>query len=141
MNALPRMVKDSSNLLAVVAASLAGRDPRQALERWTTWGSEKPRSPQVPFSTPMPLHLAPPKGWWGASARWVLTHAVPHYRFSEICVARSTSAPHRSEEHTSEIQSIMRNSYAVFCLKKKKQKRNRNKHNKVNKKNRVIINK
>src|SRR3546814_14525872 len=82
MNALPRMVKDSSNLLAVVAASLAGRDPRQALERWTTWGSEKPRSPQVPFSTPMPLHLAPPKGWWGASARWVLTHAVPPPRFS-----------------------------------------------------------
>src|SRR3546814_4214435 len=25
----------------------------------------------------------------------------------------------RSEEHTSELQSIMRNSYAVFCLKKK----------------------
>src|SRR3546814_10514129 len=29
---------------------------------------------------------------------------------------------HRSEEHTSELQSLMRNSYAVFCLKKKKQK-------------------
>src|SRR3546814_9068754 len=28
----------------------------------------------------------------------------------------------RSEEHTSELQSIMRNSYAVFCLKKKKTK-------------------
>src|SRR3546814_6976522 len=28
----------------------------------------------------------------------------------------------RSEEHTSELQSLMRNSYAVFCLKKKKQK-------------------
>src|SRR3546814_7275812 len=28
----------------------------------------------------------------------------------------------RSEEHTSELQSIMRNSYDVFCLKKKKQK-------------------
>src|SRR3546814_4343600 len=27
---------------------------------------------------------------------------------------------HRSEEHTSELQSLMRNSYAVFCLKKKK---------------------
>src|SRR3546814_4085423 len=25
---------------------------------------------------------------------------------------------HRSEEHTSELQSLMRNSYAVFCLKK-----------------------
>src|SRR3546814_6893538 len=28
----------------------------------------------------------------------------------------------RSEEHTSELQSLMRNSYAVFCLKKKKKK-------------------
>src|SRR3546814_8548571 len=31
----------------------------------------------------------------------------------------------RSEEHTSELQSLMRNSYAVFCLKKK----NINQHN------------
>src|SRR3546814_2859072 len=30
----------------------------------------------------------------------------------------------RSEEHTSELQSLMRISYAVFCLKKKKQKQN-----------------
>src|SRR3546814_9974990 len=29
----------------------------------------------------------------------------------------------RSEEHTSELQSLMRISYAVFCLKKKKEKR------------------
>src|SRR3546814_5788662 len=29
----------------------------------------------------------------------------------------------RSEEHTSELQSLMRISYAVFCLKKKKKKR------------------
>src|SRR3546814_2802488 len=29
--------------------------------------------------------------------------------------------PVRSEEHTSELQSLMRTSYAVFCLKKKKQ--------------------
>src|SRR3546814_1798859 len=28
----------------------------------------------------------------------------------------------RSEEHTSELQSLMRTSYAVFCLKKKKKK-------------------
>src|SRR3546814_2872653 len=33
---------------------------------------------------------------------------------------RSTT-PARSEEHTSEIQSLMRISYALFCLKKKKQ--------------------
>src|SRR3546814_10239750 len=30
----------------------------------------------------------------------------------------------RSEEHTSELQSLMRISYAVFCLKKKKKLRN-----------------
>src|SRR3546814_5701699 len=33
----------------------------------------------------------------------------------------------RSEEHTSELQSLMRISYAVFCLKKK----NKNKHQKL----------
>src|SRR3546814_602943 len=32
----------------------------------------------------------------------------------------------RSEEHTSELQSLMRNSYAVFCLKKKKKQKARN---------------
>src|SRR3546814_7834409 len=31
----------------------------------------------------------------------------------------------RSEEHTSELQSLMRTSYAVFCLKKNKNKKNK----------------
>src|SRR3546814_9306396 len=34
--------------------------------------------------------------------------------------AANCSSSHRSEEHTSELQSLMRISYAVFCLKKKK---------------------
>src|SRR3546814_10414746 len=34
----------------------------------------------------------------------------------------------RSEEHTSELQSLMRISYAVFCLKKKKQTHTPNEH-------------
>src|SRR3546814_10083041 len=33
------------------------------------------------------------------------------------------AAVQRSEEHTSELQSLMRISYAVFCLKKKRQRR------------------
>src|SRR3546814_3081907 len=41
-------------------------------------------------------------------------------------VARRMLA-HRSEEHTSELQSLMRNSYAVFCLKKKKKQKKRTK--------------
>src|SRR3546814_6499496 len=36
--------------------------------------------------------------------------------------ATPTRSKHRSEEHTSELQSLMRISYAVFCLKKKNNK-------------------
>src|SRR3546814_8700778 len=39
--------------------------------------------------------------------------------FCSMMAAEGSCA--RSEEHTSELQSLMRNSYAVFCLKKKKQ--------------------
>src|SRR3546814_3534610 len=46
----------------------------------------------------------------GASAR-------PASSRDDGCVGRA-----RSEEHTSELQSLMRISYAVFCLKKKKNK-------------------
>src|SRR3546814_3781773 len=35
------------------------------------------------------------------------------------CIGCSLNATNRSEEHTSELQSLMRISYAVFCLKKK----------------------
>src|SRR3546814_1709067 len=37
--------------------------------------------------------------------------------------AEGKAARPRSEEHTSELQSLMRISYAVFCLKKKKQQK------------------
>src|SRR3546814_1463539 len=37
---------------------------------------------------------------------------------------RGISVNERSEEHTSELQSLMRISYAVFCLTKKKKKNN-----------------
>src|SRR3546814_9013049 len=37
--------------------------------------------------------------------------------------ARADERGDRSEEHTSELQSLMRTSYAVFCLKKKKHDR------------------
>src|SRR3546814_2258264 len=38
--------------------------------------------------------------------------------------AEAALTAERSEEHTSELQSLMRISYAVFCLKKKKQQNN-----------------
>src|SRR3546814_9225360 len=39
---------------------------------------------------------------------------------------RQAVRPDRSEEHTSELQSLMRISYAVFCLKKKKENKHKN---------------
>src|SRR3546814_8996321 len=44
-------------------------------------------------------------GWWRGGV--------------EAAVARALERLERSEEHTSELQSLMRISYAVFCLKKK----------------------
>src|SRR3546814_8028944 len=40
---------------------------------------------------------------------------------------RATHVRQRSEEHTSELQSLMRISYAVFCLKKKRKHANKEK--------------
>src|SRR3546814_2314987 len=44
------------------------------------------------------------------------------------CALGGDKDHHRSEEHTSELQSLMRSSYAVFCLKKKKNTTSPNKH-------------
>src|SRR3546814_7077374 len=46
-----------------------------------------------------------------------------------VALHQAEAARVRSEEHTSELQSLMRISYAVFCLKKKK-KPNNNSHRK-----------
>src|SRR3546814_4765009 len=51
-------------------------------------------------------------GHWPCKVRAIGTTAAPRSTIREI------RAP-RSEEHTSELQSLMRISYAVFCLKKK----------------------
>src|SRR3546814_4771054 len=51
-------------------------------------------------------------------------HAWPVVRYNDTCRsgrAISVDKHARSEEHTSELQSLMSISYAVFCLKKKKQ--------------------
>src|SRR3546814_1199650 len=48
-----------------------------------------------------------------------------HFRGADLCEGNTSllrAIPIRSEEHTSELQSLMRISYADFCLKKKKGK-------------------
>src|SRR3546814_2261784 len=47
---------------------------------------------------------------------------IPEIGF-ELLIVDAPDRHRRSEEHTSELQSLMRISYAVFCLKKKKKDR------------------
>src|SRR3546814_9296047 len=55
----------------------------------------------------------------------VSSRAAPERRFSRQLPYPPTTAAavRRSEEHTSELQSLMRISYAVFCLKKKQHRK------------------
>src|SRR3546814_4289989 len=59
------------------------------------------------------FRMARPPHAWRKAAPWRLI---------------STCRAARSEEHTSELQSLMRTSYAVFCLKKKKTNKTNTRH-------------
>src|SRR3546814_5152602 len=61
-------------------------------------------------------HIAQRLRWWPAFRR--RNFHKPQWRRPNA--DRRQNASGRSEEHTSELQSLMRISYAVFCLKKKK---------------------
>src|SRR3546814_1953480 len=90
---------------------------------------EQPESPQKPgpsvdtrvhsANSVGPSALAPGRVswfWLAAGARRGRSWKSPVPAPEEAIWAASE----RSEEHTSELQSLMRNSYAVFCMKKKK---------------------
>src|SRR3546814_2094368 len=59
-------------------------------------------------------------------ARAAPARILPPNRFTSR--ARAATDRSRSEEHTSELQSLMRISYAVFCLKKKQNQKNNKDH-------------
>src|SRR3546814_4679717 len=67
----------------------------------------------------------------GAQVQALPRGALTPGRLQESPLTCTESGGIRSEEHTSELQSLMRISYAVFCLKKKR-KKHTNKHNKTN---------
>src|SRR3546814_5545090 len=71
------------------------------------------RSPVQPVSDRAPRARKPD---------WIRVKAPTSPGYAET---RVMSSEERSEEHTSELQSLMRISYAVFCLKKKKNKYSR----------------
>src|SRR3546814_3123154 len=92
-------ISDLSLLINNVHAALSG----------LSHPAEKPEEPLVPAvsirSSVKPDYIVCLED--GKKLKMLRRHLMTHYR---------------SEEHTSELQSLMRISYAVFCLKKKKHK-------------------
>src|SRR3546814_1577890 len=60
-------------------------------------------------------------GWSLPFEPSVLDPQIMEYLDEAEALMKTDGMLHRSEEHTSELQSLMRISYAVFCLKKKNQ--------------------
>src|SRR3546814_1407622 len=91
---------------------------------------------RFPYTTLFRSHPAPrpclPENWCSplpshavaAADYWFFRHSGNGSRSEKLARpgAIQDSVYRRSEEHTSELQSLMRISYAVFCLKKKKKK-------------------
>src|SRR3546814_2537829 len=91
-----------------------------ARARWTqTWSCARPRLRALSCS-PTTICIGLPRN--ARVPRWLSRTSLAtqglHLRRWSRCPALGTGAFARSEEHTSELQSLMRISYAVFCLKK-----------------------
>src|SRR3546814_8096019 len=74
-----------------------------------------------PYTTLFRSHVCPVGAFYGLLGKRALLRVNASGR------AACDDCMDRSEEHTSELQSLMRISYAVFCLKKKNKTRNRHK--------------
>src|SRR3546814_5759311 len=64
---------------------------------------------------------------WNKTSQGIIIHSASLR--STLILVSPEAREARSEEHTSELQSLMRISYAVFCLKKKKKHANTHKIN------------
>src|SRR3546814_2302478 len=111
----------SSDVCSSDLSGGAAKAKRQLSPSWR-------RSTTVPTPSTWPETMWPPSSSPSFSGRSKLTAwparqppMVVQARVSfETSTANQPGPLSRSEEHTSELQSLMRISYAVFCLKKKK---------------------
>src|SRR3546814_7444410 len=94
--------------------------------RISDWSSDVCSSDLCPLGSSHPGSFQPERRpsrlllWLPASPR--LPQRLRKQHSPRLCHRNDRRSQHhrRSEEHTSELQSLMRISYAVFCLKKKK---------------------
>src|SRR3546814_3480046 len=92
----------------------------QRIERGPEQGLEQGRRHAIQARVAM-RPLRPSRRWEKKRRGSEIVHSPPPCTApTPASTSRSrASAYRRSEEHTSELQSLMRTSYAVFCLKKK----------------------
>src|SRR3546814_6866942 len=92
-------------------------NPAAIEARWYPhWESSGAFRPERPDAEPFTIVIPPPN----VTGSLHIGHALDN-TLQDILIRharlKGKDAP-RSEEHTSELQSLMRNSYSVFCLKK-----------------------
>src|SRR3546814_2115251 len=97
--------------------------------RISDWSSDVCSSDLQKHAAPIDLvaHFCPPRCWSKkfAITRYASIDSGMSGQTKNACgkPSKRNSSLVRSEEHTSELQSLMRNSYAVFCLKKKNKRK------------------
>src|SRR3546814_2223316 len=96
---------------SIAAAGLVGVLPRAVSAAGPVTLTAQPMSFLLPGCTA-------PSTLWGYNATWPLELRLQRGQPFEA-VLKNALPEQRSEEHTSELQSLMRISYAVFCLTKK----------------------
>src|SRR3546814_10262394 len=96
--------------VAAICSAFAAQAPASAQEYYARHKLEVPSGPQGPAA-------AWETGAWGS---WSTTCSDAAMRTRTVLCKKGQELVVRSEEHTSELQSLMRISSAAFCLKKKK---------------------
>src|SRR3546814_5938715 len=108
----------------VCSSDLANEEDGKARHQRHGPGSAK-RSPCARCEHGKACHRRPPRclglGLLGGNPLYFFSRWEARMpSIASSIVSKLLRTPGRSEEHTSELQSLMRNSYAVFCLQKQK---------------------
>src|SRR3546814_6040311 len=94
---------------------------RPGVTSWISNGASTGRAAEKNVPTPIAVSSTVEDRVSPTMAKHIQLTVRPAAKTVTSASFRPLPVHHRSEEHTSELQSLMRFSYAVFCLKNKKQ--------------------
>src|SRR3546814_5432682 len=125
---------DAQKTMGIIALTLFGAEASGALDDLPGWAaflhpasSDQEIAVWIVVTCAVVMALGTASGGWKIiktmGHKMVKLHPIHGFAAETSSATILTLAAHfgmpvRSEEHTSELQSLMRNSYAVFCLKK-----------------------